>query len=313
MRPLALVLILLSSVSVLAATDVAVVYPVPARVALGSPVGLTFSITHHGPQAMAVEFTIERSDGVRFEPPANCSASAQPLRCATHVIAPGAPFFQSISVQAPAAPGPFTVRVAADGNSVAMTSQAVNLPDVFTGWASLQPTNPGATVQATGIVGNVAPLTAAHDVRLYIAAANGSVTAASVNGQACEVDAGAGICRIPTMGEETLDFEATIKVDDVRSGGKLVLSASATSDAQDVDPTNNGRLAEARISQWISVVTTADSGAGSLRAAIETANADGCQESCRIVFEIAEPLPASGWYTIEPLTPLPALTALRAI
>lgn len=59
------------------------------------------------------------------------------------------------------------------------------------------------------------------------------------------------------------------------------------------------------------VTNSGDAGPGSLRAAIEYANATCTDESlpCRIVFNIPPPVPSSGWYTILPNTPLPALTA----
>lgn len=59
------------------------------------------------------------------------------------------------------------------------------------------------------------------------------------------------------------------------------------------------------------VTNTNDDGPGSLRQAIVDANAsaDCDTQSCVIGFAIAEPLPPSGWFTIRPLTPLPAITA----
>jgi hypothetical protein len=58
------------------------------------------------------------------------------------------------------------------------------------------------------------------------------------------------------------------------------------------------------------VSSTADAGAGSLRAAIDEANR-GCNEPCKIAFEIPAPVPDSGWFTIAPSTPLPPITAPR--
>jgi hypothetical protein len=58
------------------------------------------------------------------------------------------------------------------------------------------------------------------------------------------------------------------------------------------------------------VTSTADSGPGSLRDTLLDANvrcADGVL--CRVHFAIAEPVPASGWFTIRLLTPLPVITA----
>lgn len=65
------------------------------------------------------------------------------------------------------------------------------------------------------------------------------------------------------------------------------------------------------------VTSTADSGPGSLRQAILDINSTGeCRNRfpdwtppCRAAFHITEPVPADGWYTIRPITPLPALTA----
>ena len=60
------------------------------------------------------------------------------------------------------------------------------------------------------------------------------------------------------------------------------------------------------------VTTTADSGPGSLRQAIIDANAqcsgNDVRLPCRVAFRIPAPVPASGWFTFEPLSPLPPLT-----
>jgi parallel beta-helix repeat protein len=60
------------------------------------------------------------------------------------------------------------------------------------------------------------------------------------------------------------------------------------------------------------VTSTADSGPGSLRQAILDANAacssDDGKLPCSIRFEIPPPVPAEGWFTIAPRTPLPSIT-----
>ncbi|HKO55461.1 MAG TPA: right-handed parallel beta-helix repeat-containing protein [Thermoanaerobaculia bacterium] len=314
MRPLALFALLLSAPSLLAAADVVFLGPPPQRVPLVSAIFLTLGITNRGSETVAIAYTIELSGGVVMEPPFNCQPDTRPLRCATTLIAPGAPFFESITVRAPSVPGPFTVRVTADQSVATATIEAVARPDLVVVWRSLQPTDPGATLQAAGVIANNAPITPARDVRLHITAANGSVVAASIGREECAVEDGAAVCRIAALPQRTVDFKATVRAADLRSGGELVLTASATSDVEDIDPANDTASTGTRIHQWIGVTSTADAGEGSLRAAIEQANAAGaCEESCRIVFEIAEPLPASGWYTIEPRTPLPELTASRAI
>src|SRR5207249_125198 len=54
------------------------------------------------------------------------------------------------------------------------------------------------------------------------------------------------------------------------------------------------------IAQTALVTTTADSGAGSLRDAITTVNAASCASGCAIVFQIPPPVPAGGYFTIQP-------------
>ncbi|MCM2315415.1 MAG: hypothetical protein NDJ92_09730, partial [Thermoanaerobaculia bacterium] len=55
------------------------------------------------------------------------------------------------------------------------------------------------------------------------------------------------------------------------------------------------------------VTTTADSGPGSLRSGFDAVNSGGCARPCTIEFAIAPPVPASGYFTIRPLSPLPVL------
>ncbi|HEY8133247.1 MAG TPA: right-handed parallel beta-helix repeat-containing protein [Thermoanaerobaculia bacterium] len=61
--------------------------------------------------------------------------------------------------------------------------------------------------------------------------------------------------------------------------------------------------------QNFTVTNTQDSGPGSLRQAILDANAGICSADfpCRVQFDLPAPIPASGHYTIAPLTPLPAI------
>lgn len=56
------------------------------------------------------------------------------------------------------------------------------------------------------------------------------------------------------------------------------------------------------------VTHTGDSGAGSLRAAMEAANSGACASPCAIVFNIAGAPEAGGVFTIAPLTALPFLS-----
>lgn len=61
--------------------------------------------------------------------------------------------------------------------------------------------------------------------------------------------------------------------------------------------------------RFYTVTSTADSGAGSLRDLLLDANVR-CVDRlpCHVHFAIAEAVPAGGWFTIRPLTPLPVIT-----
>lgn len=65
----------------------------------------------------------------------------------------------------------------------------------------------------------------------------------------------------------------------------------------------------------IAVTNTNDSGDGSLRAAIAAANAASIDDSTpfHILFQIPGPVPSDGWFTIAPLTPLPAITGYQIL
>src|SRR6266446_1204730 len=66
------------------------------------------------------------------------------------------------------------------------------------------------------------------------------------------------------------------------------------------------------LARWFQVTNTNDAGPGSLRQAIDDANA-GCTTPtfspgpCGIEFVIDAPAPPTGWFTIQPLSPLPQI------
>src|SRR5688572_8825239 len=55
------------------------------------------------------------------------------------------------------------------------------------------------------------------------------------------------------------------------------------------------------------VTTVDDSGPGSLRDAISAASSGTCARPCTIGFAIPPPVPAPGYFTIRPLSPLPVV------
>jgi hypothetical protein len=92
--------------------------------------------------------------------------------------------------------------------------------------------------------------------------------------------------------------------------GRFSLTATATGTTGEATLTSTAEE-HALYEREVSITNTADAGDGSLRAALDYAN-DACARDrvpCALRFRFAEPLPEQGWYTIRPLTPLPAITA----
>jgi parallel beta-helix repeat protein len=116
------------------------------------------------------------------------------------------------------------------------------------------------------------------------------------------------ICVAPLIRSgETLRLQ--VYVGPVRES-RVLLSGQATWNSFEATWHTPNSLQTKSFGREVVVTSTGDRGAGSLRAAIEYAN-DTCARDavpCRIVFHIAAPVPQSGWFTIYPNTPLPALT-----
>jgi hypothetical protein len=97
---------------------------------------------------------------------------------------------------------------------------------------------------------------------------------------------------------------------DPANEGRFSLTAQATGTAGDATLTSTAKE-HALYEREVFITNTADAGEGSLRAALDYAN-DACARDkvpCALKFRFTEPLPEQGWYTIHPLTPLPAITA----
>jgi parallel beta helix pectate lyase-like protein len=123
-------------------------------------------------------------------------------------------------------------------------------------------------------------------------------------------------CRLPFFrgGTDSVPgfwpFIPLVATIDAAKEGRFSLNARATGILGDATLTSTSTIG-ALYEREVSITSTADAGAGSLRAALEYAN-DACARDhvpCALKFRFAEPVPNQGWYTIRPLTPLPAITA----
>jgi hypothetical protein len=101
-------------------------------------------------------------------------------------------------------------------------------------------------------------------------------------------------------------FTVTVRAGSA-NGGASTLTMTATA----AQPVIGGNVSSATLQSYqvVAVETTDDTGAGSLRAAIDAVN--GLTNPAKIEFHLPAPVPAEGWFTIIPESPLPPITADR--
>jgi Right handed beta helix region len=119
----------------------------------------------------------------------------------------------------------------------------------------------------------------------------------------CAVDGTRASCTVSGLSGCEADLEIAVRASSDRAGGEVRITGRVAPGVEDDAATP--------VHRWLAVTSTADAGPGSLRDAFEQANRLCSPGPCRIVFEIPPPVPAEGWFTITPETPLPELTADR--
>jgi len=157
----------------------------------------------------------------------------------------------------------------------------------------------------------------ATNVRVMVTSLRGARLTGAVmrpEGGTCSVAPETIACTRPSLGPLLgTDIEATFTTAEDLDGSEVVLQATVTSDEPDVDPTDNAKEVRTPIIPQIRVTSAADEGAGSLRQAlIESASRFPTTPST-IAFRIPGPVPDSGWFTIQPRTPLPEVRSMVKI
>jgi parallel beta-helix repeat protein len=128
----------------------------------------------------------------------------------------------------------------------------------------------------------------------------------------CSTDGARTVCDLGPLPPASADdgyvrmFEVEVGAPEVSDAAFPVVLEIFSDEGDDPVPFNNQKVLMARTYNTRFVDTTADSGAGSLRAAIEWANAN-CSENanCLIAFRI--PPDGSSWQTIQLESPLPSI------
>jgi hypothetical protein len=303
------------------------VIPLPAGG--GSFVGVT--LFNGGPDVarnVTVRFELPPGVTIPYENDARCDFSVSPIVCRAGDVPTdsreGAPHFE-LPLRFPTSNGTHTVVATAtsadtsdpkpENNRITATFTTTIVVDLS---VNSEPgvirTDPGQAVPVRVSVNNFLPDINPQNVRVRFEAENGSIVSiAPPEGFTCTGSGPAAECVASSLGEGCACsgfFSVTVRTAADRNGGTARLRTTATSSVTDYVPQSNEASTSIVSRRVISVTNTADAGAGSLRAAIDEANRCGLNP-CKIAFEIPAPVPADGWFTIAPSSPLPAILGDR--
>jgi uncharacterized repeat protein (TIGR01451 family) len=118
-------------------------------------------------------------------------------------------------------------------------------------------------------------------------------------------------CTTPSLsGQGHMIVEVAIVTPERTTGEDLVIQMAVTSAEEDFEPADNTATYVASMIRQLVVSNVQDEGSGSLRQALHDVNAL-CEiaEPCAVLFQIPAPVPPSGWFTIQPRSPLPEIVA----
>jgi Domain of unknown function DUF11/Right handed beta helix region len=219
-------------------------------------------------------------------------------------------------------PGPLTatVRVVRQSglpdsnpaNATATSSiQAVAAPSLKLGFdIPTTPLQPGQQGRFSLYVYNQGAAPATNvEIAVKLPAGGTIVFGEAISGVAgCTIANNELLCRTASLEKDFfLRMEVGFVAPDRLTGQDMVIDMNVTSAEEDFDPTDNHVTFNAVMMHQLIVSNVEDQGSGSLRQAIHDVNAF-CRtdnKPCAIVFRIPAPVPASGWFTIQPRTPLP--------
>jgi hypothetical protein len=288
------------------------------------------TVRNNGPdRAQNVVLSIDFPDGVTFDrifaQRDSCDTTRKPVRCALGDFGAGESQFLTVRAVAPLANGNFPLSVTASsdaedpvaGNNTftqTFTAQLVTAFYIDLGAPRLR-IDPATAFTTPIRIGNNLHVTNPGNIRLHFDVVNGTIERFDpVSVWSCTTTPTSVDCALPPLTAGcacALGASITVRAPADRAGGELRIVPTITSDLPNIVSDQTSKVAQ--IYHWFPVTTTADAGPGSLRDAITQANASYGDGPCRIAFEIATPVPAEGWFTITPSTPLPQITAKRVI
>ena len=277
---------------------------------------LSINVTNAGPDitrnvAVSVNF-----NGQPLPPQPFASQHCDGERCTLGDIKTGSTASVSVQAPLPNAEGKVTWTVAATSdtpdpnprdNSAATTVELKGTPWVGV-IGSVPPwIDPRMPFTATLGAFNVDSFADAHDVVVTLDLPDG-VGAKSLPSN-CTILGNRLSCAFgDVLGHDNKRLELTL-IAPARTGGER-FRFLATVQLREPNYIDTPWVTLTELSRGFTVTTTADDGAGSLRAAIDAANAGCMTNFCAILFNIAEPS-ARPWKTIRVASPLPVLRVQR--
>jgi uncharacterized repeat protein (TIGR01451 family) len=198
------------------------------------------------------------------------------------------------------------------------TFEAVALPSVTIfpslAMAPLKPGDPGLFSLILRNHGNVPATNVAVTTTLP---AGGTILTATtrVGVATCTITNNAAVCTTPSLAQsDAVQIDFSLTAPQRMDGEDLIIEMVETQAEQDVDPSDNHITNHAVMIHQFAVTNLKDDGPGSLRQTIHDVNAlCPLDKPCAILFRIPAPVPANGWFTIQPHTPLPEVAALVEI
>ncbi|MFL6247228.1 MAG: hypothetical protein ACJ74H_14445 [Thermoanaerobaculia bacterium] len=195
------------------------------------------------------------------------------------------------------------------------TITAVALPSLqLTPSISLFRVEPGAPEGFGVRLQNAGGIPATNVVLTVSLPAGGTIlgTGETNNNATCGITNNALVCTVPSLPQDlALRFNVSFIAPTRLDGADLVIRMSVTSAEEDFDPSDNQITRNVAMVRQFIVTNVENEGAGSLRQAmIEASMLCGDPQACAVVFRISAPVPANGWFTIQPRTPLPTVSGI---
>lgn len=296
----------------------------PYRAHAGSSFYISLPVENAGPEKVSLAVvTIDLPPELTLESASSNCETSQPLRCEILDFHSGRRTYIGLRFKTAPKDGTHVIRASVtsadpdpipENNSTTQTIVVSTAADLYVsiGHYSTLLVDPGEQFNIPISVGDFAadPFEARH-ITLRITASNADVEELEGDGWSCSTNGPVAECF--TVRDQKRGLRLKLRAGSARDGRGLEIAASITSPSPEMDLENNQDTSQLKTFRWIAVDTPKDEGAGSLRAAFESANVLCAAAPCRIVFEIPPPVPAEGWFTIRPATPLPILRASRLI